>query len=258
MEYDEITGWNGVRRGETEEYGKRTEETGPGQERSRYCLLAFVTRFFTFCFSLFVLLFLSLNGFCQPGGEVGILGGGGYYQGEYNAGGHFKDMQRYVAGFYRYNFNDRFALRVNAGFSEIRVEHRALLPNGEETFPEGFGRQVKDFFGAVEFNFRSFVVEKIEKSSWWAPYIFTGAGYFSAGDVQSVSIPMGVGIKFNLYRQWSCGIEWTARKLFTDKVDGVYDPWGTGETNFIYNKDWFFVAGFTLSYRFPVRMECHF
>ena len=80
----------------------------------------------------------------------------------------------------------------------------------------------------------------------------------AAGENKSVSIPMGVGVKFNLYRQLSCGIEWSTRKLFTDKVDGLHDPWGTGETNFIFNKDWFFVAGITLSYRFRMNRECYF
>ena len=77
----------------------------------------------------------------------------------------------------------------------------------------------------------------MKEFSCWSPYLFTGVGYLGAGDESSVSIPWGIGVKFNLYRQWSCGIEWSARKLFTGKIDLVYDPWGTGETNFIYNKD---------------------
>lgn len=223
-----------------------------------YCFFAFVTRFFTFRLSLFPLLFLSLNGFCQPGAELGVMGGVGYYLGEYNPGTHFDHRQSYLAGLYRYNLNDRFAIRLNAGFSKIDIQQRPLLPNGAMNYPEGFHSTVKDISGILEFNFRSFMVRKLKESSWWTPYIFTGIGYFRAGDTKSASIPLGVGMKFNLFRQWSCGIEWSARKLFTDKVDQLHDPWGTGETNFVYNKDWFFVAGFTLTYRFPVEMECHF
>ncbi|MFR3331259.1 MAG: hypothetical protein ACLTSL_14105 [Odoribacter splanchnicus] len=73
-------------------------------------------------------------------------------------------------------------------------------------------------------------MQKVKESSWWSPYLFTGVGYLGAGDESSVSIPLGIGVKFNLYRQWSCGIEWSARKLFTDKID---------RGMFIYNKDWF-------------------
>lgn len=225
--------------------------------RGCYCLLAFVTRFFTFLCILFTLLFLSLDGYCQPGGEIGVMGGAGYYLGEYNAG-HFKDNQVYIAGLYRYNLNNRFALRFNAGFSKIDIQDKPLLPNGEVHYPEGFHCTVKDISGMLEFNFRSFMVRKVKESSFWSPYVFAGVGFFKAGDEGSVSIPMGLGIKFNLYRQFSCGVEWGTRKLFTDKVDNLYDPWGTGETNFVFNKDWFFVGGITLTYRFPMNAECHF
>lgn len=228
---------------------------------TQWSILAFlsrISRFFIFHFSFFILSFLSLDCFCQPGGEVGVMGGAGYYLGEYNPSRHFSHNQSYWGGFYRYNLNDRFAVRLNAGFSKIDIKNHPLLPNGDLAYPDGFHCSVTDLAALVEFNFRSFAVHKVDKSSWWAPYMFTGIGYLGAGSAESVSIPMGVGVKFNLYRQLSCGIEWSARKLFTDKLDGVYDPWGTGETNFIYNKDWFFVAGFTLSYRFPTDPECHF
>lgn len=227
------------------------------RRRACYCLLAFVTRIFISCLLLFPLLFLSLNGFCQPGAEIGVIGGSGYYLGEYNSR-QFGHQQFYLGGLYRYNLNDRFAVRVNAGFSKIDIKGKVLLPYGDMYYPEHIRRSVKDISGWVEFNFRSFMVPKTEASSCWSPYIFAGVGYFSAGNESSASIPVGVGMKFNLFRRFSCGIEWGARKLFTDKADKLYDPWGTGETNFIFNKDWFFVAGVTFTYRFPLNAECHF
>lgn len=225
---------------------------------ARYCFLAFLTRFYTFGLLLFILLSLSLPGFSQPGAEFGIIGGGSYYLGDYNPTKHFNSTQTYWGGFYRYNINDRFALRFNAGFSKIDLKNIRLLDNAGKTFPTEFHASVKDISGVVEFNFRSFMVSKVERSSWWSPYIFTGVGYLGADEKGGVNIPLGVGVKFNVYRQISCGIEWSARKMFTDKLDGLSDPWGTGETNFIYNKDWFFVTGITISYRFPMNPECHF
>ena len=67
--------------------------------KKRPTLFVFITRFFTFHFSLFLLLLLSLDGFCQPEGELGILGGMGYYMGEYNPNRHFDRSQRYLGGF---------------------------------------------------------------------------------------------------------------------------------------------------------------
>lgn len=256
--YERLERETGMKAGKMVLYDRNGQRELPKRFGLCYGLLAFVTRFFTFASLLFPLLLLSLNSFCQPGGEIGVLGGVGYYIGEYNPNRHLVQGERYISGFYRYNLNDRFALRLNAGFSEIDVRDKPLLSNGETVYPDGFHCKVKDVALWVEFNFRSFWVQKVKESSWWSPYLFTGAGYFGAGEEGGVSIPLGIGMKFNLYRQWSCGIEWSARKLFTDKIDRLSDPWETGETNFIYNKDWFFVAGITVSYRFSLNPECHF
>ena len=125
-----------------------------------YCFFAFVTRFFTFISLFFPLLLLSLDGFCQPEGELGILGGMGYYMGEYNPNRHFDRSQRYLGGFCRYNLNNRFALRLNAGFSKIDIRERSLLSNGETVYPAGFHCTVKDVAAWIEFDFRSFGCRK--------------------------------------------------------------------------------------------------
>ncbi|MDE5639963.1 MAG: hypothetical protein K2I47_09340 [Odoribacter sp.] len=219
-----------------------------------YRLFAFITRFFIFHFLLFTLLLLSLNGFCQPGAEIGVIGGGGYYIGEYNPSTPFKGMKSYIGGLYRYNLNDRFALRLNAGFSKIGFKD-VKWPDGEP-FPQEFNTSVTDICGLIEFNFRSFLVPKTDNSSLWSPYLYMGVGFLTANDEGGISIPVGVGVKLNLCGSLSCGVEWGCRKLFTDKIDGLEDAWETGETNFFFNKDWFFVSGITLTYRFPMNTEC--
>lgn len=206
---------------------------------------------------IFSLLCLSLSGFSQRGAEIGIMGGTGYYIGEYNHT-HFNMCRLYTGALYRYNLNDRFALRMNAGYSELRVHDKPLLPNGGTVYPTGFRCHIWDVSAIGEFNFRSFLVRKTEKSSWWSPYMYLGVGTLGADKKFFVSIPAGIGVKFNLFRQLSCGIEWGTRKLFTDNIDRLSDAWGIKETNFIYNKDWFFVAGLTLTYRFPTSPVCHF
>lgn len=222
-----------------------------------YCFLTFVARFFSFNCMLFSLLCISLGGFCQPGGEIGISSGVGFYSGEYQAR-HFQNSQLYLSAIYRYNLNDRFAVRFHFGFSKIEVKDRYLFSHETKFYANGFGCHVKDLSMMLEFNFRSFMVRKTEESSWWSPYMSLGVGYLKADRTETLSIPLGVGVKFNLYRQLSCGIEWTTRKLFTDRLDGLEDPWKTGETNFLFNRDWFFVSGMTLTYRFPMSRKCRF
>ena len=135
-----------------------------------YCFFAFVTRFFTFISLFFPLLLLSLDGFCQPEGELVSLRIGysdikkecvlSYYMGEYNPNRHFDRSQRYLGGFCRYNLNDRFALRLNAGFPKIDIRERSLLSNGETVYPAGFHCTVKDVAAWIEFDFRSFGCRK--------------------------------------------------------------------------------------------------
>ncbi len=240
-----------------EQNTKEEQMRKQGKFPIHYCLFTFVSRFYMFMCLLLPLLLLSLSSFSQPGGEIGVLGGGSYYFGEYNAK-HFKNNQQYIGVLYRYNLNDRFAFRLNAGFSKIKSSEKYLLPGVENSLQGELHLKVKDFSGVIEFNFRSFMVRKIEKSSWWTPYMFAGIGILAVGDEASVAIPIGLGVKFNLYRSFSCGVEWSTRKLFSDMIDQLEDPWETGETNFMYNKDWFFVAGVTLTYRFPVESVCFY
>lgn len=206
---------------------------------------------------IFSLLCLSLSVFSQRGAEIGVMGGSGYYIGEYNRT-HFNNRRLYMGVLYRYNLNDRFAFRLNTGYSDIDMRDKPLLANGPIVYSNGFHRNIWDVSVSSEFNFRSFLVRKTKKSSWWSPYMYLGVGALGADKKFFVSIPAGVGVKFNLFRQLSWGIEWGTRKLFTDKIDRLTDAWGTGETNFIYNKDWFFVAGVTLTYRFSSDPVCHF
>lgn len=225
-------------------------------EKKRPTFFVLITRFFTFHFSLFLLLFLSLDGFTQPGAEIGVIGGAGYYLGEYNPSRHFKYTEGYFGGLYRLNLNDRFAVRLNAGFSRIDIRHVTLPDDAGTVYPDGFEAHIRDFGLMAEFNFRSFMVPKVEKSSLWSPYVYAGVGYLTGGGQGGWSVPVGVGIKLNVWGPLSCGVEWGCRKLFTDKLDGLEDPWKTGETNFIFNKDWIFVSGLTLTYRFPIDLVC--
>ena len=59
-----------------------------------------------------------------------------------------------------------------------------------------------------------------------------------------VSLPLGFGVRADLSRNWVIGVEWRARYVFSDRIDGV---------NFAGNpekKDWYTFAGLNLTYRF--------
>lgn len=59
-----------------------------------------------------------------------------------------------------------------------------------------------------------------------------------------ISLPIGLGIKFDLSKQFSVGLEFGARTAFTDYLDGISQS-ANAEKN-----DWYHFAGITLGLRF--------
>ncbi|MDL2283460.1 hypothetical protein LJB94_02995, partial [Odoribacter sp. OttesenSCG-928-G04] len=78
----------------------------------------------------------------QTGFEIGVTGGGSYYIGEYNPSGHFKNVQGYAGGFFRFNLNDRYAIRFSGNFSDIKI--KGVQWPGNEDFPTSFNTSVAD------------------------------------------------------------------------------------------------------------------
>ena len=71
-------------------------------------------------------------------------------------------------------------------------------------------------------------------------------------------LPLGVGFKFKLKPRLNLGFEFTMRKSFSDKVDGITDLYGYNH-GIAKNTDWYSVAAFTLTYEFSKRcVKCHY
>ncbi len=58
------------------------------------------------------------------------------------------------------------------------------------------------------------------------------------------TIPLGIGIKADVSEKWTVGIEWGARTVFSDLLDGVSQ---SGDPS---NEDWYTFGGLTVAYRF--------
>lgn len=122
-----------------------------------------------------------------------MIGGPGYCLGEYDAG-YFRHDQVYIAGLYRYNLTDRFALRFNAGFSKIDIQQMPLLPVEEVSYPTDIHCRVRDFSKVMEFDFRSFMVAKVKESLGWSLYILAGE-FFRRWRRREYFYPFGNGYK---------------------------------------------------------------
>jgi hypothetical protein len=63
-----------------------------------------------------------------------------------------------------------------------------------------------------------------------------------------LSIPFGIGIKINVTKKITAGAEWSFRKSFNDRIDGLENP--SGVYSVIHNNDWYSFAGIFITYKF--------
>ncbi len=70
----------------------------------------------------------------------------------------------------------------------------------------------------------------------WTPYVFGGAGYMGFRPSQQtgayrrsgLTLPFGIGVKYEIRRPWSIGAEFGARKTFNDYLDDLGDNAAAG------------------------------
>ncbi|GAA4366633.1 hypothetical protein GCM10023185_37930 [Hymenobacter saemangeumensis] len=115
---------------------------------------------------------------------------------------------------------------------------------------------------ALEYNFLDYHyrTDKLH----FTPYLFIGlAGFYAntrtesttlggtynqRGSILGVAVPMGVGFKYALSEHFNLGLEFGARKAFTDQLDHLseQDPFLVNR----HDQDWYYYNGLSLSYTF--------
>lgn len=196
----------------------------------------------------------------EVGPALGISG----YLGDVNNSNVFKHPGIAGGAVFRYNPNSRWALKANLLYASISgnsADMQLQLPAGQVL---DFKSSLIDFGGQVEFNFLNFGTgPKYKKYKRLSPYMVLGLGAVVAaagdrGTAVSFVIPMGGGVKFKLKERLNLGFEFTMRKAFSDKLDGLSDLYGV-QHGMAKNTDWYAVAAFTLTYEFSKRcVKCHY
>jgi hypothetical protein len=211
---------------------------------------------------IFAIVLLSvLSGYAQRkkrSSELGLFLGGSYYIGDLNPNGHFNQFTKPAGGLiYRYNFNHRYAARVNALFGHIEAYDAYSKSAYQRQRNLSFKSQIIELSGQFEFNFQNYEINN--NKTQLCPYLFLGLGAFyfnpqaQLGDgwkdlrplrtegeglaggsskrmyrTLQVSIPFGIGVKAVFAKGMGIGFEWGMRKTFTDYLDDVskyyYDP----------------------------------
>ena len=146
---------------------------------------------------------------------------------------------------YRHNFNMRNSLRAHLVFYN-------LAGSGEI-----FGGTEADFHASfvdlgldIEFNWWAYKTANTKTK--YSPYVSAGLGYSvdMLGEAKShLYIPFGGGVKANLGKRLSGGIEVSVRKTFTDLIDDVSNPGGEEVQSPVGNNDWYMFTGLFFTFK---------
>lgn len=217
--------------------------------------------------SLFIVLLMLVGAFTvsaqQYKYEVGPMVGMTGYLGEANSGNLFKHPSFTVGGMFRYVHNSRWAFKANLNYADIRGDSK----NDDTVYPDGidykFSSSLFDLGLTAEFNFLNYGRgPAYKKYKPITPYMVAGVGFVFAicnGHNQaSFTIPLGIGVKYKYKDRLNLGFEFTMRKEFSDRIDGLSDLFGI-KHSFGKNTDWYSFAAFSVSYEFGKRcIKCNY
>ena len=198
------------------------------------------------------LLFIPLLAGTATTAQVSELGGtigASYYIGDLNPDRHYPRDTKLAGGLvYRYNFNDRYAVRLQGLLGTLQAYDGDAKDSLQVLRNLHFRSRLIEASLLLEINFFKYRSKGKEGKN-WTPFVFAGLAYFRAapqaqlddtwydlqplgtegqgtstgGEVYAVdhmAIPFGMGIKVNLGRI-DIQLEWGMRRTWTDYIDDV-------------------------------------
>ena len=186
--------------------------------------------------------------------EIGAGLGLAAYQGDLS-GSITKNMQPVFSLMARYRSNPRMAWAFSLGLGKIKGQ----ADGTKSWYPEYQGKDM-DFNNSIvdatlkfEYNFWPYGTGREYRGAVpLTPYITGGLGFTNsstkAGGVFTMGIPMGLGIKYKLADRLNLTVEWLMHFTFSDKIDGVSDPYGIKSDGLFKNTDSFSVLSVSVSY----------
>jgi opacity protein-like surface antigen len=215
-------------------------------------ILSFMKRLRLYMFTIaFIAPGLSM---AQPNANIGVFAGTSYYMGDINPNRHFYRPSFSYGLLYRYNINTRYAIRANAYVADLSgsdLDFPGRLNPDRPFTPASFQTSLFEIGLQLEYNFLPFTPNV---GNWeYTPYIATGiAGSLVMGSnvnaSNTLSVPLGLGVKLNLTPRISTGAEWSFRKMFNDRVDGLENPSRT--RSILHNNDWYSFLGVFITFKF--------
>ncbi|WP_375445632.1 DUF6089 family protein [uncultured Fibrella sp.] len=189
--------------------------------------------------------------------EIGGAFGGMLYTGDVAPVLNPKFVRPGGGLFFKYHLSRSFAARAQVSLG--RIIGTDSITNDAYQLARGaaFRNTIREVALLGEYKFRNYTPLRNAKN--WTPYVFGGLAVFSHGLRQpgdkpvEIAFPLGVGVKYEIARPWTIGLEYTTRFTTTDNLDGLGTP-AAGATKLNQSdpdrKDHYTMVFLTVSYTF--------
>ena len=203
--------------------------------------------------------------------EVGLFVGGSNVIADIGSNKYIRPNDIAIGGIYKWNRSPRQSYRFSATYANIKGDDANSNDQRRQIRGYSFQSKIKELTAGIEFTFWEFDLHDQHHSFVkTTPYLHTGLSFFSYDALYrngnnsvmekyathtSFAIPMTVGIKSSISRQFVLAIEVGARYSLTDNLDGSnpqkskaeFDSLKFGNIN---SEDWYVFTGITLTYTF--------
>lgn len=160
--------------------------------------------------------------------EIGGAFGGMLYTGDVAPVLNPKFVRPGGGLFFKYHLSRSFAARAQVSLGRIIGTDSITNDAYQKARGAAFRNTIREVALLGEYKFRNYTPLRNAKN--WTPYVFGGLAVFSHGLRQpgdkpvEIAFPLGVGVKYEIARPWSIGLEYTTRFTTTDNLDGLGTP----------------------------------
>lgn len=205
---------------------------------------------------LFFFTIILVSGFGQSDSfkrafEFGFMGGGSYYIGDLNPTSHFIYSKPAGGLIVRYNLSTRHSMRFTATYGNVFGADSKSNNSYQQNRNLSFSSSIIEIAMGFELDLLKYRINDMKYPI--SPYFFYEIAYFrmnpkvknnNGGDdivlqelgtegqgtllsdkkpysLNQISIPLGIGLKFNIKKRIAISVEYGIRKTFTDYLDDV-------------------------------------
>ena len=214
---------------------------------------------------LVIITILSTQSLFSQINEIGLFAGGSNFIGDVGSTQYLAPNNTAFGVVYKWNKHTRYAFRASLLYATLEGNDYKSDINARLKRDFAFTNNIFEASAGVEFNFVPYDLHKMNKQ--FTPYMYSGLSYFtyenlyfdyqsnvalqySGSRKNSIAIPMVLGVKGSIARNWILGIEAGARYTFTNNLDGSFPEPTQYKFGNLNSDDWYVFTGITLTFTF--------